>query len=119
MGRPEKFKNPVSTSFRLEQEEYEQVDKIRWREHADFGEIVRRAVQDYIKIHSSGNSTFKLDDFQDPNFIAMPATMSSKERWSEFIRKNTSAEERKQLDEIAQHIRQEVDATNWLENKQK
>ena len=117
MARPEKFKNPVGTSFRLEKEEYDEVDKIRWREHADFGTIVRKAVQDYIKIHASGNNAFKIDDFQDPNFRAMPATMSSKEKWSEFIRQHTSKEERTELDTIAKHIRDEIDAKNWLDSR--
>jgi|SRR5687768_7713131 len=119
MGRPEKFKHPVTATFRVEKDTYEQIEKIRWREHADFGEIVRRAVDDYVKIHADGNETFKLDQFQDPDFKAYPATMSSKEKWSRFIRENTNKEERSELDMIAKHIRSEIDAKNWLESKNK
>jgi len=117
MGRPEKFKNPISTSFRLEQEEYDEVEKIRWREHADLGEIVRRAVQDYIKIHAAGNEAFKLDDFQDPNFIAMPATMSPDEKWNEYIRKHMTKEERNELSSKAKYMLKIIDAQNWVDSK--
>ena len=117
MARPEKFKNPIGTSFRLEKEEYDEVEKIQWREHADFGEIVRRAVQDYIKIHASGNNAFKIDDFQDPNFRAMPATMSSEEKWDEYIRNHMTREERDELDMKLKFMREVIDAKNWLDNR--
>ena len=113
MGRPEKFKQPKGASFRLEKELYNEVEKIRWREHADFGEIIRRAVEDYVKAHAEGNETFKMTDFQDPDFVAIPATMAPIDKWDKFIRQHMTIEERKKLDKRFIDLRKTINAANY------
>ena len=79
------FKNRKSMLTMLEQEELEALDEIRWRERMSRSEIGRKAIVDYIKAHAAGNSTFKLDQFQDPDFKAMPAFMTPMMKWTKFI----------------------------------
>lgn len=73
MARPEKYRNPKSTSFTLEREEYEELIKIARREGDDIGEVLRNASLEYIRLHSEGNSSFILDKWQEnPNYEAIP-----------------------------------------------
>lgn len=110
----------VSFSFKEDKEPVvQEFKKIAKREGKDKSKLLIEIIEEYVKVHSAGNSTFKLDDFQDPDFKAMPATMSSKDKWSKFIRNDMSLEERMELDKIADHIRKEIDAKNWLESRNK
>ena len=111
------FKNRESVQGYIEAEEKEAFEKIRWREHKTESELLREALQEYIKNHGDGNSTFKLDDFQDPEFKAMPATMSPKEKWSNYIRNHMTREERDELDARVKFVREEIDAKNWLDSR--
>ena len=120
VGQPIKMssnKRGINMSFYVDPEEIKLLEEIRWREHMSLSEVVRKALKDYIKIHAAGNEVFKLDDFQDPNFRAMPATMSPKEKWSEYIKNNTDKKERIELDRIAKHISARIEAENWLDSR--
>lgn len=95
----------------------EEFKKIAQREGRSKSELAMDLIEQYVKNHSAGNSTFKIDDFQDPNFKAMPATMSSQEKWSKFIREHTNKEERMELDKIIKYIISEIEAKNWLDSR--
>jgi len=93
MGRPQEFKNRKSISGYLEETELKDFDEIRWREHMERAEILRLAIQEYIRNHKEGNDTFKIDDWQtDPNFKAIPTLLGSDEKWVLCL-KNCSDEE--------------------------
>ena len=109
----EEFKQRASLSVVLEKAEFDAFEEIRWRERMSRSEIGRKAIVDYIKAHAAGNSTFKLDQFTDPNFRAMPATMSTREKWYDFVKNNTDRQERAGLKDITTYITKCVDAVNW------
>ena len=81
----EEFKQRASLSVVLEKAEFDAFEEIRWRERMSRSEIGRKAIQEYVKNHGEGNSTFKLDQFQDPDFKAMPAFMTPMMKWTKFI----------------------------------
>ncbi len=89
---------PTHITSIVEKEERERLEEIGWREHLTVSQINRKAIQEYIKNHGSGNDTFKIDQFQDPDFRAMPATMSPMVDWKEFINNNTDAQEDSKLE---------------------
>ena len=117
MGRNQELNQPKFIGCNIEQKDLEILDEIRWREHKDRAEVLRSAVEEYIKHHGSGNETFKLEQFQDPNFKAMPATMSSKDQWNEYIRKHMDKKERRELGERAKFMLTIIEAANWIESK--
>ena len=52
------------------------------RERKDTSKIIVELIEDYVKGHSEGNSTFKLDKWnEDPDFQAVPALMSDQIKW--------------------------------------
>ena len=96
MGRPKEFKNRDSIIIKLEKEMREAFEEIRWREHKDIAELGREAIIEYIKAHAEGNSTFKLDQFQDPNFRAVPTIHADREKWISHY-KDSNREDRVKL----------------------
>jgi len=97
MGRPAEFKERKGISGYLELNEFNDLEEIRWREHKDFSDILRLAVQEYIRNHKEGNDAFKLDDWQeDPNFKAIPTLFGPNEKWK-LCFENSTFEERTNL----------------------
>ena len=80
----------------LEKEELEALEEIRWRERKGKGAVAREAILEYIKVHGSGNDTYKLDNFQDANFQAVPAFLSDMETWVNHY-KNSNEKDRTNL----------------------
>ena len=91
--------------------------KIAKREGKSKSELNMELIELHVKSHSAGNSTFKIEDFQDPGFKAMPATMSSKDQWNEYNRKHMDKKERRELGERAKFMLTIIEAANWIENK--
>ena len=92
----------------------EEFKKIADRERKGRSQLIVDLIEEYVKNHSSGNSTFKIDDFQDPNFRAMPATMSS--NWHIYIRKHMDRKERDKLDKQLEHMRMLIKSQNHMED---
>lgn len=104
MGRKQEVQNPKFIGGDIEQEDWEALEKIRWREHKERTEILRVAIQEYVRNHAEGNSTFKLDKWnEDPNFKAIPTILSRSEIWYKYL-EECSPEERLQIQIQANHI---------------
>ena len=44
-------------------------------------------MEDYVKIHTSGNPAYSMDNFMDnPEFSATPAFFASEESWNKFFK---------------------------------
>ena len=72
--------------------------KIADRERKGRSRVLIQLMEEYVKVHSEGNPAFTLDQFQDQNFRAMPATMSPIKDWKEFINHNTDEKEDRTLE---------------------
>ncbi len=82
MARKSVFKNRKTISVTLEDEELRALDEIRWRERKERADVGRTAILDYIKAHTEGNDTFKLDNWvAHSDFKAVPAVYSDKLKW--------------------------------------
>ena len=86
MGRKLEFKERRTVSTYLEATELEALNDIRWRERKAMSEIIRLAIDEYIKAHGSGNSTFRLDNWQqDPTFTAVPTILCDPQKWFRYL----------------------------------
>ena len=48
-------------------------------------------MEDYVKIHTSGNPAYSMDNFlENPEFSATPAFFASEESWNKFFKKMSS-----------------------------
>ena len=103
----------------LTPKELEQFEEIRWRERKKKTQIGRDAILEYIKNHGEGNNTFKIEDFQDPNFIPMPATMSPTPKWNDYVRRHMDRKERMKLDKQLDFIRMTIKSQNHMEDMNK
>ena len=113
-------KRGMNMSFYVDTEEVKVLDDIRWREHMSLSEIVRKAIKEYIKIHAAGNDTYKLTEWaENPNFIAMPATMSNTSKWNEYVNKHMDRKERDKLDKQLDYIRMLIKSKNHREDMEK
>jgi hypothetical protein len=93
----------------------EEFKKIAHREGKNRSTVLVELIEQYVKVHGEGNPAFTLDQFQDPNFKAMPATMSSKEKWNEYIRNHMDRKERDELQNQAEYIKKIIDAADWVD----
>ena len=97
MGRKQEVQNPKFIGGDIEIEDWEELEKIRWREHKERAEILRIAIQEYIRSHAEGNDTFKLDTWnKDPEFQAVPTFLSTREKWLQYY-KDSNEKDRTRL----------------------
>jgi hypothetical protein len=111
------LKNRKSVQGYIESEEREAFDEIRWREHKTESELLREAVQEYIRLHSEGNDTFKLDDWNlNPLKQAIPNMFAEDSKIKEDYL-SSSKEERNNRFKNAQRILQIYKNINYEESK--
>jgi predicted DNA-binding protein (MmcQ/YjbR family) len=97
MGRNKIYKNGrTQIAVFLEDQELEIFDQIMWREKQTRAQLAHKAIEEYMKNHAEGNSTFKLDQFQDPNFRAVPTIHANREKWISHY-KDSNREDRVKL----------------------
>jgi len=71
--------------------------KIALREGKNVSELTFELYENYIKVHGAGNPVYTLDNFQDPNFKAVPAFMENIQgNWITYMKSRND----KDLDEI-------------------
>jgi len=84
-------------SFGKEKEQvFLEFKKIAAREGKDLSKLVVQCMEEYVKIHSSGNPSFTIDQFQDPGFQAIPAYVSNKDKWISHY-KNSNEKDKTKL----------------------
>jgi len=71
---------------------YEELKMLALKEHTTVKSLITRELEDYIKKHKDGNPQFKLDQFNDPNFVACPAFFRSFSAWEYFFKRQTPEE---------------------------
>jgi hypothetical protein len=100
-------KNNVSSFSYKENKEaiVNELDIIAAREGKCKSEIIVSLIEDYVKAHSSGNNTFKLDNWsEDPNFVAVPTILADPQKWFRYL-SDCSPEERTKILKQATIIR--------------
>lgn len=111
-GAPVKMKSGdrgFSCSFYVDPEQRKILEEIRWREHKSFSEIVRKAVDEFIKAHQQGNDTFRLDNWQDdPEFQAIPTILAHSTKWFSYL-KDCPKEDLTQIAISAKNILRQID----------
>ena len=79
-------KRGTNYSFYLSEDQIQALKEAHWRERKSESEIVREAIDEWLRNHAEGNSTFRLDKWQeDPQFKAIPTLLSAHEKWSKYI----------------------------------
>jgi len=71
-------------NFRWELDMYEELKMLALKEHVSVKRLITRELEDYVKKHKDGNPQFKLDQFNDPNFIACPAFYRDFNTWDYY-----------------------------------
>lgn len=57
------------------------------REGKSQSELITCILEEYVKNHAEGNSTFKLDTWQDnQEFKAIPTLLTTKEKWVAYLK---------------------------------
>ena len=86
----------LSFSFKGEKEGVvEEFKKIAKREGKDKSKLLVELIEEYVKVHSSGNPSFTIDQFQDPNFQAVPAFLSNKDKWIQNYKNSNNKDKTK------------------------
>jgi len=87
----------MSFSYKKDKEGIvEEFKNIARREGTDKSKLLVELIEQYVKIHSSGNPAFTIDQFQDPEFQAVPAYLSEKEKWINHY-KNSNEKDKTKL----------------------
>ena len=88
-------------SFGKEKEQvFLEFKKIAAREGKDTSKMLVSLMEEYVKQHSSGNPSFTLEQFQDPNFHAVPTILATLDIWDKHF---TEANE-KERDELNRKV---------------
>ncbi len=74
-------------NFRFEVGMYEELKMLALKERVSIKDLISRELIDYIKKHKDGNPQFKLDQFNDPNFVACPAFFRDSQSWNWYLSK--------------------------------
>ncbi len=98
MGRNKIYgEGRTQVSLYLSAEELKILDEIMYRERKSRAQISHEAMLEYMKNHSEGNDTFKLDQFQDPDFKVAPTFLgTNRDKWVQFY-KSSDEKDRTQL----------------------
>lgn len=115
MGRTQELRNPRRLNGEVEKEIFDEFEKI-WRRDGFSGksELLRKIVTEYVSTHAEGNSTFKLDKWnEDPQFKAVPTILSRSETWYKYLQE-CSPQERLQIQIQANHINKQCININSL-----
>ena len=79
--------NLSDIGFKETREIYPKLKEIAEFEHIPVNELLTRLMEDYVRIHKSGNPNYKLDNFIDnPGFKATPAFHASEESWTKYLK---------------------------------
>ena len=63
-----------------------ELEVIAARERKSRSQLVMELIESYVKAHSTCNSTFKLDMWnENPGFKAVPTIMASQETWFNYL----------------------------------
>jgi len=66
---------------------YSEFKEIAEFEHTKLNELQTRLMENYVKVHKSGNPNYKILDFiNNKDFIATPAFAASEEQWNTYFR---------------------------------
>ena len=91
----------TSFSYKEEKESMvEEFDRIARREGKGKSELLVQLIEEYVKVHSSGNPSFTIDQFQDSSFQAVPAYFADRKKIKEHY-KNSNQKDRTKLREKA------------------
>ena len=79
-------------NFRWELGMYEELKMLALKEHTTVKSLITRELEDYIKKHKDGNPQFKIDQFNDPDFVACPAFFRNVSFWDYYFKRQTPEE---------------------------
>ena len=93
LGRPKKYSNRTTITTTTELELYKQFQEICRREGVSIADKLNGFMEDYIKVHGSGNPQFNLEPFiENPKFRADPAFRADKQQWVKYIHSSKLSE---------------------------
>ena len=79
---------------------WKEFKNIARRENKPTSLLLTSLIEEYVKAHTEGNSSFKLDAWNDPDFKPFPTIASNYETWLKYISKLNP----KERDELKRHI---------------
>lgn len=75
-----------------------ELEVIAARERKSRSKLIMELIEQYVQAHSSGNDSFKLDNWQeDPEFQAVPTIFSDPQKWFRYLSDCTPEERTKIL----------------------
>lgn len=80
----------------LDEEKIHDFHLLALKERKKLKELHLEIIEDYLKKHKDGNPQFKLDQFEDPNFMACPAFYRDSFAWESYM-KQASPEEKENI----------------------
>lgn len=89
----------ASFSYKEDKEQFlTELNIIAAREGKHKSEIIIGLIEEYVKAHTTGNDSFKLDNWQaDPTFQAVPTILSDPQTWFKYLQDCTPEDRTKIL----------------------
>lgn len=91
----------ISTIYFKDDSLYDKIDEIAHRERKSISELTRVALEEYVKVHGSGNPVYSLDSWTaNPKFVAVPALLAD----YDFIKNWMKNADQKTISEVTSKI---------------
>lgn len=88
-GRPSKEGPPkIPMSISIEADLKASLNKICHRDRITISHVVVSFLRRWAQTHADGNANYLLDQFSDPNMVAVPALMRDSKAWAEWLQAN-------------------------------
>lgn len=89
------------------------------REGKSFSELMCEILEEYVKNHSQGNNTFRLDVWtEDPTFKVLPTLLAPTEKWNNYV-DECSDDECTKIAVMANHVHRLVQMRRTKEWKKR
>ena len=86
----------ITTIYFPDENEYEKIKELAYKERKTFSQIVREALDDYCKSHGTENKSIDIEKFlENPEFLSTPNFFAEIKTWETYATKCTDAEFKK------------------------
>ena len=79
-------------NFRFEVGMYEELKMLALKERTTVKKLITKELIDLLKEHKDGNPQYKLDQFNDLDFVACPAFFRASTYWDYYFKRQTPEE---------------------------
>jgi len=86
----------ITTIYFPDENEYDKINELAYKERKTFSQIVREALDDYCKSHGTENKSIDIEKYlENPEFLSTPNYFAEIKIWTPYLTKCSDVEYKK------------------------